>query len=366
MNDTTSSIRDALEDAVETVEAHTPEPQTTDPSPSEPEPSSSAATPSKAPQGEGPTSEEPERAERQRDESGKFARKEPMQAGPKSEPRQQREDRAPQSWKPETREHWGTLPTEVKAEIARREREFAVTMQETAEQRRFADAVLKTVAPYEHFIKAENSNPIAAIDNMMATAARFRTGTAPEVANLVGYLVNQFGVGRFGTGFIEMLDQALVGQTPQVDPREQAIRAQVEQEIAPVRQFMNELNQAKQMQEMQLQQAAGGEVQGFLAQHEFAMDVKDDMADLIEMASRRGREMSLEEAYDRACRAHPEISKIFAKRDQASAAASRNQVAQRARAASVSVGGAPTPQPTNGNSADLRSALESAWAGSGR
>ena len=360
MSDTTSSIRDALEDAVETVEAQSPEPQVPEPSPSEPEPSTLPATPPEATQGEGPTAEEPERAERQRDEAGKFARKEPMQPGPKSEPK--REDRAPQSWKPETREHWGTLPTEVKAEIARREREFAVTMQETADQRRFADAVMKTVAPYEHFIKAENSNPIAAIDNMMATAARFRTGTAPEVANLVGYLVNQFGVGRFGNGFIEMLDQALVGQTPQVDPREQAMRAQIEQEIAPVRQFMNELNQAKQQQEVQLQQAAGGEVQGFLAQHEFAMDVKDDMADLIEMASRRGREMSLEEAYDRACRAHPEISKIFAKRDQATAAASRNQVAQRARAASVSVGGAPTPQPSSGNAQDLRSALENAWA----
>ena len=365
MSDTTSSIRDVLEDAVETVEAQAPEqPQAPEPSPSEPEPSTLPATPPEATQGEGPAAEEPERAERQRDEAGKFARKEPMQPGPKSEPK--REDRAPQSWKPETREHWGTLPTEVKAEIARREREFAVTMQETADQRRFADAVMKTVAPYEHFIRAENSNPIAAIDNMMATAARFRTGTAPEVANLVGYLVNQFGVGRFGNGFIEMLDQALVGQTPQIDPREQAIRAQVEQEIAPVRQFMNELNQAKQQQEMQLQQAAGGEVQGFLAQHEFAMDVKDDMADLIEMASRRGREMSLEEAYDRACRAHPEISKIFAKRDQATAAASRNQVAQRARAASVSVGGAPTPQPSSGNGQDLRSALENAWASGDR
>lgn len=366
MNDTTASIRDSLEEAVEQVESQTPEVQPTEPSPSEPEPTSPPATPPEAPQGEGPTAEEAERAERQRDESGRFARKEQMQPGPKSEPRQQREDRAPQSWKPETREHWANLPPEVKAEVARREREFAVTMQETADQRRFADAVMKTIAPYEHFIKAEGGNHLLAIDSMMSTAARFRTGTAPEVANLVGYLVNQFGVGRFGNGFIEMLDQALVGQTPQVDPREQAIRAQIEQEIAPVRQFMNELNQAKHEQEVQLQQAAGGEVQGFLSQHEFAMDVKDDMADLIEMASRRGREMSLEEAYDRACRAHPEISKIFAKRDQASAAASRNQVAQRARAASVSVGGAPTPQPTSGNAQDLRSALENAWAGSGR
>jgi hypothetical protein len=362
MNDTTTSIRDSLEDAVEQVESQQPEIHTPEPSPSEPEPSSSAATPPEAPEGEGPAGEQPERAERQRDESGKFARKDPMQPGPKSEPKQQREDRAPQSWKPETREHWAQLPPEVKAEVARREREFAVTMQETAEQRRFADAVTKTIAPYEHFIRAEGGNALLAIDSMMTTAARFRTGNAPEVANLVGYLVNQFGVGRFGNGFIEMLDQALVGQTPQVDPREQAMRAQIEQEIAPVRQFMNEITQAKQMQEMQLQQAAGGEVQGFLANHEFAMDVKEDMADLIELANKRGREMSLDEAYDRACRAHPEISKVFAKRDQANAAASRNQVAQRARAASVSVGGAPTPGPTSGNPADLRSALENAWS----
>lgn len=366
MNDTTTSIRDSLEDAVEQVEAQSPEPQITEPSPSELGPTSPPATPPEAPLGEGPTSEEPERASKQRDESGRFSRKEQMQPGPKSEPRQQREDRAPQSWKPETREHWASLPPEVKAEVARREREFAVTMQETADQRRFADAVMKTIAPYEHFIRAEGGNHLLAIDSMMSTAARFRTGTAPEVANLVGYLVNQFGVGRFGNGFIEMLDHALVGQTPQVDPREQQIRAKIEQEIAPVRQFMNELNQAKYEQEVQLQQAAGGEVQGFLSNHEFAMDVKDDMADLIEMASKRGRQMSLDEAYDRACRAHPEISKVFAKRDQANAASSRNQIAQRARAASVSVGGAPTPSPSGGQQGDLRSVIENAWVSGDR
>jgi hypothetical protein len=376
MSDTTLSIRDAIDDAMPVDEnelAAAPEAAAPEPSPSEATPPADAQAPSNEPSTAESANPEADpkqpREERLRDQLGKFAKKadEGMQAGPKSEPQKQaREDRAPQSWKPETREHWAAIPAEVKSEIVRREREFAVAMQETAEQRRFADAVMKTIAPYEMFIKADNSNPLQAIDNLMGTAAKLRTGTAPELASLMSNLIQQFGVGRFGQGFIESLDQALVGQVPQVDPREQAIRRQLEQEIAPVRQFMSELQQQKQMQEQMQQQAAGSEVQGFLANHEFAMDVKDDMADLIELASKRGREMSLEEAYDRACRAHPEIGKIFQKRDQASQAASRNQVAQRARAASVSVGGAPTPSPSAGQGGDLRSALESAFSAQSR
>lgn len=375
MSDTTLSIRDHIEEAVEQTEASAPAETSVNETSSTPEALEPAGTPSEPSnepaQAESATPGEenkPPREERVRDTLGKFAKKqeEGIQAGPKSEPKQAKEERAPQSWKPETREHWKSLPAEVRGEIARRESEFARVMQETAESRRFSEAVMKTIAPYEHFIRAENSNPIQAIDNLMATAARLRTGTAPELAGLVSGLIQQFGVGRFGPGFIETLDQALVGQTPKEDPREVAIRRQLEQEIAPVRQFMNELQQQRQMQEMQQQQMAGSEVQGFLANHEFAMDVKDDMADLIELASKRGREMSLEEAYERACRAHPEIGKIFAKRDAASQAAARNQVAQKARSASVSVGGAPTMAPSGDAGKDLRAAIENAVGMNGR
>jgi hypothetical protein len=239
-------------------------------------------------------------------------------------------------------------------------------LQETAESRRFSDAVMKTIEPYQMFIKAENSNPILAIDNMMSTAARLRTGTAPEIAGLVSQIVTQFGVGRFGPSFIESLDQALVGQQPRQDPRETEIRRQLEQEIAPVKQFMNQFQQMQQMQEQQMQTQVGGEVNTFLQQHEFGLDVKDDMADLLEMAQRRGREMTLEEAYDKATRAHPSIGKILAKRDQAQVAQGQNQIAQRARSASVSVSGAPSSGVASSHADDLRSALENAWGAAGR
>ena len=373
MSDTTLSIRDHIEDAVEQTETAAPAEVSAPESSTTPEAHESAGTPSEPSnepaQAESATPGEenkPPQEERLRDQLGKFSKKEGIEPGPKSEPKPAKEERAPQSWKPETREHWKSLPAEVRGEIARRESEFARVMQETAESRRFADAVMKTIAPYEMFMKAENANPLQAIDSLMSTAARLRTGTAPELASLMSGLIQQFGVGRFGQGFIESLDQALVGQTPKEDPREVAMRRQLEQEFAPVRQFMSELQQQRQQQELAQQQAAGTEVQGFLANHEFAMDVKDDMADLIEMASKRGREMPLEEAYERACRAHPEIGKIFQRRDQASQAASRNQVAQRARSAAVSVGGAPTPGPSGNPGGDLRAALENAVSANGR
>jgi hypothetical protein len=365
----TTSLRESLEDAIESKDStqiesspieSTPEPSQT--VSSEPAPATAQESETAAP------GEETSQESRLRDEVGKFAKKaeEGIQPGPKSEPKVAREERAPQSWKPETRQHWQSLPAEVRGEIARREGEFARAMQETSEARRFSDAVMKTIAPYEMFIKAENSNPLQAIDNLMGTAARLRTGTAPEIAGLVTQLVQQFGVGRFGPGFIEALDQALVGQTPQQDPREVAMRRQLEQEIAPVKQFMNQFQQMQQAQEQQMQAQAGNEVGNFLANQEFAMDVKDDMADLIELAAKRGREMSIEEAYERATRAHPSIGKILSKRDQATAAQSRNQVAQRARSAAVSVSGAPSAGSGVSSSGDLRSALENAFAGSGR
>lgn len=367
----TTSLRESLEEAMDDAEASTqndsqqetsaaPEPSQT--VSSDPAPAAAQESETAAPEGGTP------RESRERDPSGKFAKKpeEGIQPGPKSEPKANREERAPQSWKPETRQHWQALPAEVRGEIARRESEFTRVMQETAESRKMAEAFQRTIAPYEHFIRAENSNPFQAIDNLMATAARLRTSTAPELAGLVSQIINQYGVGRFGKGFIETLDHALVGQTPQEDPREVMMRQKLEQEIAPVKQFMSQFQQMQQMQEQQMQGQAGNEVQGFLANHEFAMDVKDDMADLIEMAHKRGRELSLEEAYDKACRSHPSIGKILANRDKATQAQSTNQVAQRARAASVSVSGAPSGGSNSSSASDLRSALESAWAQTGR
>lgn len=315
---------------------------------------------------EGEESESQQLHQRERDENGKFKPKtEGVQPGPKSGPRQQ-PDRAPQAWRPETREHWGQLPEPVRAEIQRREVEVQRTLQESAEARKSFDAVMRTIAPYEAFIKAENSNPLQAIDNLMSTAARLRTGTAPELAQMVAGIVNQFGVGRFGQRFIQDLDSALSGQIPQVDPQQAAIDQVLNQRLAPVQQMLTQFQQAQAAQQQMVAEKAQSEVSQFLQRAEFGEDVREEMADLLETAQRRGQELSLVDAYKKACMLNDRVRSVLQGRAKARGAQTQTAVAQRARQAAVSVTGAAPAGALRQDPTDVRSAIEAAIAMSSR
>lgn len=287
-----------------------------------------------------------------------------IQPGPKSSPKT--EGRAPASWHPETREHWAALPESVRTEVARREREVQTTLKETAEARKYAEQIERTIAPYQMFIKAENSNPLQAIDNLMSTAARLRTGSSQDIAQLVSGLVKQFGVGRFGQSFIEQLDSALVGEIPRVDAQQQQLQQAMRQELAPIQQFMSQHQNAQFAAQQNVTRQAEGEVLNFMEQAEFAEDVREDMADLMEMAQRRGRDLSLENAYGQACSNNDKVRAVLLSRHKAQSAQKQTGAAQRARSAAVSVSGAPAMgSPTTG-ALDVRSAIEAAIASHSR
>lgn len=298
--------------------------------------------------------------QRVRDDKGKFKTKEEgIQPGPKSGPRPQ-QARAPASWRPDVREHWAQLPDTVRSEIQRREVEVQRTLQESAEARKNYDAVMRTVAPYEAFIRAEGSNPIQAIDNLMATAAKLRTGTAPELASMVAGIVQQFGVGRFGNGFIQALDAALAGQYPVMDPQQAAMEQALEQRLAPMQSMLTQFQQAQYAQQERVTQEAQSEVEQFLTRAEFGEDVREDMADLMEAASRRGQNMTLADAYKKACLMNDQVMTALRARKQAQGAQQQTQAAQRARSAAVSVSGAAPKGAMQQPATDIRSAIEAA------
>jgi hypothetical protein len=377
----TTSLRDQIEAAIETTPPDVPEaapaPAAADSAPAPVE----ASEPAEAPAQDEPAAAgqdlnalaegeaEPERQEKpqpERDESGKFkAKEEGIQPGPKSGPRQAGE-RAPASWRPDVREHWGQLPEPVRAEIHRREVEVQRTLQESAEARKNYDAVMRTVAPYEAFIRAEGSNPIQAIDNLMATAAKLRTGTAPELAQMVAGIVNQFGVGRFGNGFIQALDAALVGETPAADPQAAAVEQVINQRLAPVQQMLTQFQQAQIAQQERAAQEAKREIDEFLERAEFGNDVAAEMADLMETAARRGQDLSLAEAYKRACLMNDRVLSVLRARKQSQGAQVQTQAAQRAKAAAVSVSGAAPKGALQQPATDVRSAIEAAIVQSAR
>jgi hypothetical protein len=372
-----TTIRDALEAAVpaeETTDSFAPEPA------SEPVIEADFAPEPVAAEDPAPEVQKSEK----RDEKGRFKNKEPkpevapeataaptdatqgIQPGPKSEPKATPQERAPASWRPDVREHWNKLPAEVRAEVARREREMQSTLQETAEARRFTEQLQNVIRPYEMFIKAENSNPLQAIDNLMSTAAKLRTGTAPELAQLVAGMVKQFGVGRFGQGFIESLDSALAGEVPRVDPVQNQVQQALQQQLAPVQQFMSQFQQAQAVQQQRMQQEAVGEVQTFLERAEFGEDVREEMADILEVAQRRGRDLSLQDAYKQACLVNPRVRSVLEQRAKARGAQQLTGAAQKARSAAVSVSGAPTIAGPKSDPTDVRSAIEAAIVANAR
>jgi hypothetical protein len=379
MSEPTTSLRDAISSAIEEPVQEAPSAPAPEASPApEPaaapqasaEPSAEAGSPSEPAadlnelsEGEQPDNEQAQ--QQARDEGGKFKKTDGMTPGPKPGPKQPGE-KAPASWRPDIREHWGSLPEPVRAEIARREVEVQRTLQETSEARKTAESIDRVISPYMSFIKAEGSNPLQAIDNMMSTAAKLRTGTAPELATMMAQLINQFGTGRFGNAFIEQLDGALAGQAPQVDPQQAAIEQVLNQRLAPMQNMLTQFQQAQMYQQQQATQRAQDEVSQFLSASEFGDDVREDMADLLEAAQRRGQSLTLQQAYDKACYLNDSVRSVMQQRQAARGAQVQTQAAQRAKSAAVSVsGGAPLgalkQEPT-----DVRAAIEAAISMSSR
>jgi len=379
MNEPTTSIREALEAAIDEPSPAPVETLDTFPAAA----SEPAGEPAAATANAGADQSLSELAEgdkqqglqqRARDEQGRFKPKqgeqqqpqEGVQPGPKAGPKPQQQERAPAAWRADVREHWGQLPEPVRAEIQRREGELNRVLQESAEARKGYDAVMRVVQPYEAFIRAENSNPLQAIDNLMSTAARLRTGTAPEIAQMVAGIVKQFGVGRFGNGFIEALDSALAGAPVQVDPQQAALQQVLDQRLAPMQQMFQQFQQAQQAQQERVVQQAQSEVEQFLSRAEFGEDVRADMADILETAHRRGESMSLTDAYRKACRLNDNVLKVLQQRARQAGAQQQTQAAQRARATAVSVSGAAPMGALRQDPTDVRSAIEAAIAQSSR
>jgi hypothetical protein len=138
------------------------------------------------------------------------------------------------------------------------------------------------------------------------------------------------------------------------------------QKLAPVQQLLTRFEQAQAAQQQQVAQQAQSEVEQFLSKAEFGNDVREDMADLLEAAQRRGQNMTLLDAYKKACMMNDSVRSVLVQRQQAQRGQVHTQAAQRARQAAVSVsGGAPVgalQQAPN----DVRSAIEAAIVATSR
>lgn len=120
---------------------------------------------------------------------------------------------------------------------------------------------------------------------------------------------------------------------------------------------MNGVTQFQQQQQQKTQQVTQQNIQQFAADpaNEFFADVKQDMADMFDLATKRGQKISLQDAYDKAVAINPQISGVLNKRQTA-------QSLTQKRNASSSVSSVNTRAPVRETSGqDLRSDIMDAW-----
>lgn len=265
---------------------------------------------------------------------------------------QDKGDKPPESWKPAIREHWSKLPPEVRAEVTRREREIQAGLHQAAGARKVAAEYFGVVKPFEALIRAQNSTPAQAITNLMQTASRLTLGTKVSKAEVVAEIIKNYDVD------IVALDTLLSGKKPPEE--DDKFARMLDARLKPMTDFMGRITSQQETTVQKTEEELGKELETFQndPKNEFFSDVRDDMADLIEIAAKRGETMTLAQAYKRACSMNEDVSKVV---QQRKGALDSTALLKKKRAAS-SIKGAPDndekPKP---DGSDLRGSIAAAW-----
>jgi hypothetical protein len=274
-------------------------------------------------------------------------------------------DRPPNSWKPAAREEWAGIPARARAEISRREKEIQQELSQTATIRRFSQDLAGIIQPHLDVINSQGLAPLQAIDTLLKASTLLYRGNAEQKAREIARIMNVYGID------VRVLDKVLSSQpippnmiggangsgAPASDPNS------IPNWAKPLFNFVTEAQQAKQQRLEALNAEANAEVEQGLEKFQFLNDLRQDVADILETAARRGRVMSLEEAYNRAVALDPEVSQIVA---QQRTARTQGQDLQRQRRAASTVRGTPRgpAKPAGsgpGGKTTRRDAIEEAW-----
>lgn len=307
---------------------------------------------------------------RVRDEKGRFAQKEQIEAadveeekpdGVVAEQQAPIEENAeaeavalapPNGWTADAKAKWHELPTEVQAAAVKREEDIAKFTATRDEHASFGKDMYRTMQPYMAQIQAEGGTPATAVQSLLNTAYLLRTGSPEQKRTLLLQTAKQFGV-----------DLASVTTQEQ-----ESVPAYVSQITNELQQLKQTFSQREQSDRQRLENDAQTEIATFAAdpKHTYFETVKGHMAALIG----QGLATDLKDAYDQACWAKPDIRATLEAHQRATEEQKRRADARKrtedAKRKGLSITGGPGN--TAGKSApegrSLREELESNMAAS--
>ena len=265
-------------------------------------------------------------------------------------------DKAPAGWTPANREHWASLPNELKQQISKREREVNDVLQNSVEARKQSDFIGNLGSKYQNVMQSEGINdPMQAVQGMFETVSVLTSGNPQLKAKRMAEMIGHYGIDI--NALDDVLSGNMQGQQEQQQQADDPMMKALDARLAPMQQMFDSMQNQQQQQQQQQTQNVNTEIQNFEKSAEFINDVRADMADLLDMSASRGVSMSLKQAYDKAVALNPEISKVIADRKMQEDMGIKRQTAS---SLNGQLGGGGSGNEQVGS---LRDTLEGAWAG---
>lgn len=265
--------------------------------------------------------------------------------------------KAPENWSLNDRSNWSKIPPDMQKVVTAREKEFADFKAEAAGFEQAHDFINSLQQNYAPILAAEGVNAPQAIKGLFEKVSQLRMGSPQQKAQAVATIISDYGID------IGALDSVLVGK-PVQESQQSEVQRLVQEQLAPMQNMMQQQQQQVQQQVQQRTQQATDEVTQFAQGAEFLNDVRNDMADLLDMADKRGVSMSLQQVYDKACAIHPEISNIIAERTRSADLMTAQTTLAAKKAASTSLSGKQHGIPSvNTANMSIRDSIAAAWEG---
>jgi hypothetical protein len=187
--------------------------------------------------------------------------------------------------------------------------------------------------PYEALIRSSNQQPENIVAEMLNASYKLETGTPEQKAQFLMQIARNTGA--------DLSIFSEKGQNNEQGEAKPAYVQQLEQQVAQLQGYLQSQQTTAQQQEYQshvqnVEQFKNETTETGEPAYPFFDDVREDMANLIDIEAKQGRNLSLKEAYDRAVWARPDtreaMQMLTTKQQQAKQEKERREQAAKAKA----------------------------------
>lgn len=264
---------------------------------------------------------------------------------------------APKSWTQAERTEWDKLTPAAQAAVLRREDDIVKGLSKQDDERTFGRKVNDIVSPYLPVIRAEGGTPEKAIQDLLQTAHTLRQGSPMQKASMVAGVMRTYGI---DPNHLFSILQGGNGGNGSPQQQGSAYHPAIETLTQRLDRVERERQEEVQQRQLQEQQSFQSQIAEFSSKsgHEHFEKVRETMGVLMQ----NGRANTMDEAYEMAVYADPEIrnSLIASQISEASGkrVADLSAKAGAARNAAGSVTGAPGGTKKLNGSANPSSSIE--------